>query len=112
MGLTAKKFFQYFFKLYENVPSGQPRPVDYKVYAVLAISYFGLLAASFIGIAVSRRKHHMLVPVYSLIAYSGVIHAMTIVTPRYRIPLYPFLAVTAAWGLYSIVVLKGRLFKA
>jgi len=106
VSLTAKKFFEYFFQLYKNVPNGQPRATNFIVLFTLATSYYLILLFTFIGVTVSRKEWRNYIIIFSLFLYSGIVHSMTVSVPRYRMPLYPFLAVLGAFGVYSLVSFK------
>ena len=94
--VVAKKFGQYFTKIYEAVPAGQPRNLDIIVMLVLALSYYPLFLLFLLGIILSGKRWSRLIPLYSIILYLGGIYAMTVVVPRYRVPLLPFFMVFAA----------------
>ncbi|PKU25282.1 hypothetical protein [Telmatospirillum siberiense] len=63
---------------------------------ISAISFGPVLILSIIGIFVNRHIWRKILPIYALIAYFTVIHALTVGSLRYRLPLEPFLIVLAA----------------
>jgi len=107
VSISGKKFFQFFFKFYKSVPRGQPRASDFKVLIVLAASYAFLLLFTITGVFYAIKNKERLIVVYSVILYSGLVHSMTIVVPRYRIPLYPFFVILAAYGIFSLINIKN-----
>jgi 4-amino-4-deoxy-L-arabinose transferase-like glycosyltransferase len=107
--MVARKFFRFFTQVYEDIPRGERRKTNLWVQLTLIISYYPVLLGCLAGLFLSRRQWRLVFPLYSVILYSGLIYSVTLVTPRYRIPLIPFmiiftgLAFTALWERISEV---------
>ena len=112
IGLVIKKFILYFTKIYEAVPHGGPRQLNTLVILGLALGYYPILLFFLMGLVLSRSHWRRLLPLYSIVLYSGIIYALTVVVPRYRAPLLPFFMVFAAcsidWLLRRMGVLSRK----
>jgi len=96
--LVVKKYIQFFIQVYEDVPHGEKRERNPIVLIVLMLSYYPVLMGCIFGIFAYRKQWRILFPLHLVMLYSALIYAMTLVTPRYRIPLYPFMILFAgAW---------------
>ncbi len=90
-GMTARKFIRFFTQVYEDVPQGHERRSNWRVQLALMLAYYPLLVGCILGIAFSAGRWRNLYILYGVIVYSGLVYSVTLVTPRYRIPLLPFL---------------------
>lgn len=96
--LAIKKFIRFFTQVYEDIPRGGQRDTNPAVLIVLMLSYYPILMGCILGVIRERRQWRILFPLHLVILYSGCIYAMMLVTPRYRIPLYPFMILfLSAW---------------
>jgi len=109
--LSAKKFFLYYFKAYRNIPNGRPRSTNFMIFFTLTASYYLMLFFTAIGVVISRKEWRQYIIIFTLFLYSGVIHSLTVAVPRYRMPLYPFLAVLSAFGVYKVIRFKREHIK-
>ena len=93
--LVAKKFFRFFTQVYEDIPRGERRTANLWIQLILMLSYYPVLLGCLAGFFIARRQWRLVFPLYSVIVYSGLIYSVTLVTPRYRIPLIPFMIIFA-----------------
>ncbi|MBN2104184.1 glycosyltransferase family 39 protein [bacterium] len=93
---VLKRYIRFFIQVYEDVPQGQKRQMNPIIFVVLMISYYPVLLSCIFGVVIYRKQWRTLFPYYLVMVYSGVACAMTVVTPRYRIPLYPFMILFAS----------------
>ena len=105
--IVLKKFIRYFYQIYVDIPDGRPRSVNIVVVLVLALSYYPVFLLFLTGIVQTRYRWKEFLPIYGLIFYSGILYAVTIIVPRYRVPLMPFFILFAA---SSLCTLMDRLF--
>jgi 4-amino-4-deoxy-L-arabinose transferase-like glycosyltransferase len=110
--VAAKKWFRFFFQIYENVPSGKSRTTNALVWIVLALSYYPILILACVGFFLVRQKWPLLLSVYGVLVYSSLLYTMVHVVPRYRIPLMPFFILLASFSLNQLVFQKSGLFKS
>jgi len=103
-GLMARKFFRFWFWVYEGAPTGMQRRGGGLVQWVLALSYYPVLLLFAAGVWLSRRRWHDFIFIYLLLGYYVAAHVALLVVPRYRFPILPLmilfasLAVAAAWS--------------
>ncbi len=98
--LTFRKFFRFWLRIYENVPSGKPRQTNWLISLPLALSYYPLLLLSLVGVWAVRIGWRQWADVLLTLLYFGGIHAVLLPIPRYRMPIIPLmamLAVAAVW---------------
>lgn len=105
--IVLKKFIRYFYQIYGDIPDGRPRSVNIAVMLALALSYYPVFLLFLTGIVLTRDRWKEFLPIYGLIFYSGILYAVTIIVPRYRVPLIPFFILFAA---SSLCTLMDRLF--
>jgi len=70
---------------------------------ITAVPYILIVFFAIIGIVKSAGQWRELMPVYLLIAYVFLLHAVLIAEIRYRYPAMPFLMLFAAFGIMSII---------
>ncbi|NOZ56781.1 MAG: hypothetical protein GXO73_08360, partial [Calditrichaeota bacterium] len=98
--LTFRKFFRFWLRIYENVPSGKPRQTNWLISLPLALSYYPLLLLSLVGVWAVHLAWRQWADVLLTLLYFGGIHAVLLPIPRYRMPIIPLmamLAVAAFW---------------
>ncbi|MBN1779892.1 glycosyltransferase family 39 protein [bacterium] len=100
--MVVKKFVRFFTRIYEDMPQGERRQNNPLILGFLALSYYPVLLLFVWGMAVYIKRWVHLYPLYLFILYNGLIYAVTLVIPRYRIPLLPFLMLFAAAGLMDL----------
>ncbi len=93
LGMAARKFFRFFFQIYQDRPSGKQRSSSLPVLGVLALSYYPLLLLAAVSIKYAAVFE---IPLYGVLAYSALLCSVVHTVPRYRIPLLPFFIVLAA----------------
>lgn len=93
--LTVRKFFRFWLRIYENVPSGKPRQTNWLISLPLALSYYPLLLLSLLGVWAVRFAWRNWADVLLTLLYFGGIHALLLPIPRYRMPILPLMAVLA-----------------
>ncbi len=108
--ISMKKWFRFFFQIYENMPTGKPRITNTLIWIGLALCYYPILVLSCLGVYWNREKWTFLLPVYGILVYSSLLSAVVHAVPRYRIPLMPFFILLASDGFTRLVALatKGR----
>ncbi len=94
--LLVKKFFRFWFWVYEATPGGTVRNTHSMTRIVLSLGYYPLLILFLFGLWLSRRRWRQLLLLYLFCAYYTAIHVLTLVVPRYRIPILPIMAIFAA----------------
>ncbi len=102
--LWVRKFFRYWFRVYENVPRGEKRQRNWLIWSALALPHYVLLlltVLAFIRAPLGRIEWGFLL---LLFGYYTLIHVATLPVPRYRMPLIPLMAFLAAAG--AVVALK------
>jgi len=97
--IVLKKLGRYYLEVYQHVPNGSDEQKNWLLFTVLAVCYYPILVLTLLGIYYSRKKWMTCIPLWSLIVYTGLVYSLTIVVPRYRIPLLPFLFVYAAHAM-------------
>jgi 4-amino-4-deoxy-L-arabinose transferase-like glycosyltransferase len=100
--LFIRKIFRYWFRVYENVPSGQARETNWLIFAALGFTHFALLALAIAGLRQANLREPIIAMMLILFFYYTVIHAVTLAVPRYRQPLIPAICIFAAAGLLAI----------
>jgi len=100
-GLMVKKFFRFWFWVYEGAPSGMKRQGGGLVQLLLALSYYPILLLFCAGVWLSRRRWRELAFIHLLLGYYVALHVAMLVVPRYRIPVLPLLIFFAAFALYE-----------
>lgn len=93
--LLARKPFRYWFRVYENVPTGEARQKNWLVFGVLAFSHYALLGVAVLGLYKARLKNPLVVLLLVLIGYYTLVHTLTLPVVRYRQPLIPAMCVLA-----------------
>jgi len=107
---VGQKYLRFFTQVYEDVPQGERRKKNPLVLTMLVLNYYPVLLACLFGWVVYFKKWPRLFPLYWVIIYSGLIYSITLVTPRYRIPLLPFMILFASAGLFhGIQQWSGRI---
>jgi len=97
------KALRYFVQIYENVPTGAERKPNRLIVLVLAFCYYPLLVLALAGFWRSRREFPKWAPITALFAYTLLLYSAMHFVPRYRIPLIPFMALFAAYGLAGLL---------
>jgi len=99
--LTVRKFFRFWLRIYENVPSGKPRTTNWLISLPLALSYYPLLLLSLAGVWTIRAAWRRWADVLLTLLYFGGVHAVLLPIPRYRMPIIPLLAVLAVAAILA-----------
>ena len=99
------------FEVYENVPSGAKRTVNWLVLLVLGTWHYALVGFALIGSAITRKSLRSLAVVYAVLLLITVVYAFTLAIPRYRMPMMPYVSMLAAVGLCSTWDALGKLRK-
>jgi len=99
--LMVKKFFRFWFWVYEGAPSGMKRQGGGLVQFLLALSYYPILLLFCAGVWLSRRRWRELAFIHLLLGYYMALHVAMLVVPRYRIPVLPLLIFFAAFALWE-----------
>jgi 4-amino-4-deoxy-L-arabinose transferase-like glycosyltransferase len=104
LGMAVRRFFRFFFQVYQDMPTGKPRSFNALVLVVLALTYYPVLLLAFASAAFAKKSWIPMLPLYGILLYSALICAFVHVVPRYRIPLMPFFIVLAALAAVRIVL--------
>jgi 4-amino-4-deoxy-L-arabinose transferase-like glycosyltransferase len=96
------KFFRFFTQVYEDIPQGMKRKSNPVIILLLSVNYYPILIFCIWGMIVHARRWRQLFPLYGIILYSCMLYSITFVTPRYRIPLLPFMILFACAGLFDL----------
>jgi 4-amino-4-deoxy-L-arabinose transferase-like glycosyltransferase len=89
MQLFFRKIFRFWFRVYDNVPTGKARATNWVILAALGLTHFVLLALAVVGIWHMKMKKPFVAVMLALLLYYTLIHAATLAVPRYRQPLIP-----------------------
>ncbi|HNS72823.1 MAG TPA: glycosyltransferase family 39 protein [bacterium] len=100
-GLGVKKFFRFWFWVYEGAPSGMKREGGGLVQLILALSYYPILLLFCAGVWLSRRRWRELAFIHLVLGYYMALHVVMLVVPRYRIPVLPLLIFFAAFAVWE-----------
>jgi hypothetical protein len=98
--LMVRKFFRFWFWVYESAPTGQRRLVS-PVQGIMMAVYYPLLLLSLAGLWQSRRRWREFLFLYFVLIYYTAIHVVMLVVPRYRFPILPLLCLFAALAAAS-----------
>ena len=76
----------------------------------LDVTYVFLLPFVGLGFLACRRARQLraLAPLWALLLYTATISVIFLGAPRFRMPLQPYIAVFAAWGLIAVVEARAR----
>jgi len=97
-----KKFIRFFVGVYEHIPDGQHGANRGYIRFLLGLSYYPVFLFFLLGVVMSRKIWLQLLPLCSMIFYTSAVYSVTIVVPRYRIPLLPAFFVFAAFGCVTL----------
>lgn len=103
--IFIKKWFRFFFQVYENIPAGKPRSLNMPFVIVLSLLYYPILFLAVASLFFIGGKWISFLPVYGAVIYCSLLFSMVHVVPRYRIPLLPFFILT------GVTVLDQLYFK-
>lgn len=101
--IVGKKFVRYFLEIYKAEPDGKARGRDMLVTMVLGATYYPLFGLFLLGVFLNRHLWREYIVIWAVMLYSGLIYAVTVVVPRYRLPLLPFFIFFAAMVLTEML---------
>jgi 4-amino-4-deoxy-L-arabinose transferase-like glycosyltransferase len=98
-GLWVRKFFRFWFWVYEGAPTGSKRQGGSLVQWILALSYYPVLLLFAAGVWLSRKRWRDFFFLYLLLAYYVAAHVALLVVPRYRFPILPLMVLFASLAI-------------
>ena len=101
--LWTRKFFRYWFRVYENVPRGEKRQRNWLIWSALAIPHYVLLALTVVAFFYAPLRRPEWGFLLLLFGYYTLIHVVTLPVPRYRMPLIPLMAFLAVTGFMAVL---------
>lgn len=111
--LSAKRFFRFWVASHSNKLAGLHYSFNqsiqlhyYKVFLlkiILLIINIGLLIIGLVGFFIEKKSWRLFLPVILLIIYKTIFHMAFPATPRYQIPVMPFVLIFSAIGIVRII---------
>ncbi len=72
------------------------------VKGLLFLIHSSIVLLGFWGLYVCRRSWRQLVPLYVPLVYLTALHALFVTSPRFQIPMWPYLSIFAVRGLFHL----------
>ena len=115
-GRFAELFVRKLYFLFSGHEVSNNRPLDEVVFenrllSLLPVRFSHIVALAVLPLFLVRRNRHYLMLFYSLVLAYGLAIALFFVSSRFRLPIVPFVAVLAGWGLVSLweVILSRKI---
>ncbi len=113
---ATKLFLRKFYYLFSGHEISNNRPLDEVVFGNRLLAYFPVRFSLILSLAVLpvflvRDNRKYLFTLYGLILLYGTAVSMFFISSRFRLPIIPLTAITAAWGLAALwkVIIARRI---